>query len=126
MEDNPEVQERVAQHMWDVLNRMTKWRGWFTAWQLGTTVKGEAESEAIRDINEQRLIMRAEISALAGLLVQKGVFTQLEWVQQLTIEAEALDKMLSERFPGITSSVDGLIYKLPEAAQTMKKLNFKP
>ncbi len=57
------------------LNRLAKWRNHFAGWQLGTRMRGDAEYEAVRDHREVTILLRAEQSAMAGLLLRKGVIT---------------------------------------------------
>jgi len=107
----------------DWVNRLGKWRTIFAGWQLGTRMKGDAECDAVRDHREATLIMRAELNALAQLLVDRGVFTAQEFSDQLNIEAERYCTTLSERFPGITATDDGLTMTA-KAADTMR--NWRP
>lgn len=123
---NDEVVERINRYAMDALNKVAKWRVLFTGWQLGTRAKGDPESDAVSNLHEARLLLRVEVTALAGLLIKKKVFSALEWTEQLAIEAEALDAALEEKFPGIKSTINGLEFHLPEAAETMKRYRFKP
>lgn len=102
------------------LNRLAKWRTVLTGWQLGTRHKGDPEGDAVRDHRELSLLLRAEVSALAGLLIKKGVFTAEEWDAQLAEEAEAYSKMLSKRFPGFTATDSGMAVNAYLARDTMK------
>jgi hypothetical protein len=111
--------------MSDPLNRLAKWRGWFAGWQLGTRPKGDPESDAVRDHRENTILMRVEINALVGLLVDKKVFTAEEWTRRLNEEAAWYDTMLEKRFPGVRSTDTGLVFT-QEAAETQRKMNFKP
>jgi hypothetical protein len=110
----------------DALNKLAKWRKFFAGWQLGTRHEQDGESRAVRDHREVTLLLRAEVSAIAGLMLRKGVITGAEWDAALEEEARALDEMLERRFPGFTTSQGGLTMKLPEAAQTMADLGFPP
>ena len=92
----------------DKLNRLCKFRTIYAGWQLGTRPKTDPESQEVRDHREVTLLLRAEVSALAGLLIAKGTFTQDEFEAQLGIEAEALTAMLEAKFPGVTAQDDGL------------------
>jgi len=102
------------------LNRLAKWRSVFAGWQLGTRSKEDPECQAIRDHREASIILRVEMSAVSRLLLEKGVFTLEEFMEVQIKEAEELNKMLEKRFPGITSTDDGIEYDLPKAAQTMR------
>lgn len=90
------------------LNILTKWRVLFTGWQLGTRMKGDPEGDAVRDHREVTILLRAEGSALVGLLLAKGVITEAEWSDALRREAEQLNKDFERRFPGVVASEDGL------------------
>lgn len=90
------------------LNILTKWRVLFTGWQLGTRPKGDPEGDAVRDHREVTILLRAESSALVGLLLAKGVITETEWLDELRSEAGRLNKDFERRFPGVTASEDGL------------------
>ena len=91
------------------VNRLAKFRVMFAGWQLGTRSKGDPESDAVRDHREATLIARAELSALANLMIAKGVITKTEYAMQIEIEAQELIKMLEKRYPGFTATDDGLI-----------------
>lgn len=101
------------------LERVTKWRTLFAGWQLGTRMKGDPESDAVRDQRELTILLRVEQSALAALLIRKGVFTEQEFADQVGVEAQALDASYERRFPGIRSSEEGLVLT-PEAIETMR------
>lgn len=106
--------------MSDSLNRLAKWRMIFAGWQLGTRPKGDPECDAVRDHREATLLQRAELSALTGLLIRKGVITSEEFTAALVQEAEMLEADLQRRFPGMAASDEGMVLTLPEAAETMK------
>lgn len=92
------------------LNVLAKWRAHFAGWQLGTRLKGEPESDAVRDHREVTILLRAEVSALTMLLVEKGVFTDDEWLRQMQTEAEELCRRYEQRWPGARASEDGMTY----------------
>lgn len=102
------------------LNRLCKWRTVFTGWQLGTRVKGDPESDAVRDTQERLLILRAELTAMIGLLIRKGVATREEIVAAIEEEAEALSLALELQFPGFKATDIGMDMHLPAAAETMR------
>lgn len=108
------------------LDRLAKWRKFFASWQLGTVPAADGRYKAVADHRELSILMRAELSALTGLLLRKGVFSQEEWQAALELEAKQLDHDYEERFPGWRSTADGLSMKLPEAAETMQRLGFPP
>ena len=101
------------------LNRVAKWRTMYAGWQLGTRLKGDPECDAVRDAAEARILLRVEVSALARLLVDAGVFTEEQWNDQLAVEADALNAMLAKKWPGVTATDFGLTFTA-EAAESMK------
>lgn len=102
------------------LNRLTKWRSVFAGWQLGTRADDDPECQAVRDHRELSIIMRAELSALTGLLIARGVFTAEEFSDALDREAEQLNKDYERRFPGFEATDLGMAIDLRAAQQTMK------
>ena len=90
------------------LEKLTKWRKFFASWQLGTRPKGDPESDAVRDHREITIILRAEASALTGVLLRKGVITETEWTAALEREANDLSADYEQRFPGVRATDDGL------------------
>jgi hypothetical protein len=102
------------------LNRLAKWRSVFAGWQLGTRSDTDPECQAVRDHREVTILLRAEVNALTGLLIAKGVFTAEEFAAQLDDEADALSAMYARKFPGIRATDDGIEYSMPEAFATMR------
>jgi hypothetical protein len=90
------------------LNILTEWRTLFAGWQLGTRPKGDPEGDAVRDHRELTILLRVEVTALTGLLLEKGVFTSDEWLAALQREAELLGQDYERRFPGVTAFEDGM------------------
>lgn len=109
-----------------VSNKLAKWRNFFTSWQLGTTSKDSGTYRAVKNHYELSILMRADINALIGLLIRKGVFTQEEYTEALIAESKRLDHDYEEHYPGFRSVDDGLHMKLPEALETMQRLGFPP
>lgn len=101
------------------LERLCKWRSVFTGWQLGTRPASDPETQAIRSSSEARLLMRAELSALTGLLIKKGIITEDEFAQALGDEADLLCADLEKLFPGMAATDEGMRYD-SRAAETMK------
>jgi hypothetical protein len=91
------------------LNKLSKWRMVFAGWQLGTRAKTDPEAQAVRDMVERSLIMRAEVTAISRILWSKGLCTLIELHEVIAEEAEALDKMLEKKFPGFTSTQKGMV-----------------
>ena len=110
----------------DAFNKLAKWRSVFAGWQLGTRPKGDAESDAVRDHREVTILLRAEVNALTALLVDKKVATAAEIEAAFTKEAKLLDADYECRFPGFKSEPHGISMQLPEAASTMRRMNWKP
>lgn len=93
---------------WTALNRLAKWRAVFAGWQLGTRATGDPESDAVRDHREATLLIRAELSAVVSLLIEKKVFTREEFDASCAVEADHLNDALAARFPGIVATDEGL------------------
>lgn len=109
-----------------VFNKLCKWRRFFASWQLGTRPADDGEFKAVAHHRELSILLRAELTALTGLLIRKGVFTQQEFRDALEAEAKQLDHDYEESFPGWRSTPDGMSMKMPEALETMRKLGFPP
>lgn len=103
------------------LNRLAKWRAHFAGWQLGTRLSGDPESEAVRDHREVSMIMRVELSAIAGLLIKKGVISQEELQAMLVLEAEQLEKAYERRWPGARATDEGMAYDVSQALVWMQR-----
>lgn len=108
--------------MTQALQRITKWRRVFMSWQLGARRKGDPEADAVVDNNEVRILLRVEVSALAALLIQKGVFTLTEFQAQLDVEAELLELAYQQKFPGHRADDSGIVLDMPEALTTRSLL----
>lgn len=94
------------------LQILCKWRTLFTGWQLGTRLDSDPEAQAVRDHREATILLRAEVNALTGLLIEKGVFTAAEFDIQLGDEAKALSDAYEIRFPGVSATYEGLSFDL--------------
>ena len=92
----------------DAMNVLAKWRVLFTGWQLGTREKGDPEGDAVRDHREATILLRAEMTALSSLLINKGLITPDEWAAAMEREAHELSADYEKRFPGVTASATGL------------------
>lgn len=126
MSDDPSRIKQAAELLWRASNRLAKWRQVFAGWQLGTRTDGDPECAAVRDHREITIMLRVEQNALVGLLIKKGVITELEWTEALASECDQYESDLQKKFPGMRASDDGIHYDLPLAGETMKRLNFKP
>lgn len=111
---------------YEALDKLAKWRKFFAGWQLGTRLDSDGESRAVRDHREVSIVMRAELSALVGLLIKKGVFNDRQWAAALERQAQELDHDYERRFPGWSATPEGLLMKMPEAGETMRQLGFPP
>lgn len=89
-------------------NRLTKWCGLFAMWQLGNRDPADPEFQAVQDHRAATLILRAEVSALAALLMKKGVFTQDEFLMECAVSASVLSKNHERRFPGAAVNDQGI------------------
>jgi hypothetical protein len=98
------------ERMMRALNIVTKWRVLFTGWQLGTRPKGDPEGDAVRDHREVTILLRVEVTALTGLLLEKGLITDEDLSAAFEKEAVELDRMYAQRFPGVTASEAGLTF----------------
>lgn len=108
----------------NILERLAKWRSVFAGWQLGTRLDTDSEANAVKDHRESTILLRAEVSALTALLLEKDIFSHAEFLEQLQLEAEYLNKEYEKRFPGFHATDVGMQMDLPEAAQTTK--NWRP
>jgi hypothetical protein len=110
----------LEQKLMEKLNILTKWRSVFAGWQLGTRSKEDPECQAVRDHREVTILMRAELSAMLGLLVKAGVFSREEFQRKMIEEADALNTMYEKRFPGMKANIDGIEMDIAKASETMK------
>jgi hypothetical protein len=108
------------------LNRLCKWRMFFTGWWLGAQPKTEGPVRALRDLTDARLILRTEMSALTALLIRKGIITAEEMNNQVAVEADHLIAALERKYPGFVTTDDGLSMRMPQAGQTMQREGFPP
>ncbi|MGI4876678.1 MAG: hypothetical protein ACRYG4_04260 [Janthinobacterium lividum] len=107
------------------MNKLCKWRTVLAGWHKGSSFTDAPGTPAMRDLMDKWLIMRVEGSALARLMLDKGVFTLAEFQEQLTVEAGELDKSMAQRFPGFMSTDVGItIYDVELARVTTAKLGF--
>ena len=102
------------------LNRLTKWRGVFAGWQLGTRPDTDAECQAVRDHRELSILLRAEVTALTRLLIDKGVFSMEEYQNTLIDEANRLSKAYEQKFPGFKATDIGMDVNIALAKDTMQ------
>lgn len=106
--------------MTDWINRLARWRSVFAGWQLGTRLDTDAECQAVRDHREATMLMRAEVNALVVLLIEKGVFTEKAYRDQIQVEAKYLCESYERRFPGFQATDHGLSIDPQKAANTTR------
>jgi hypothetical protein len=123
--DHRDVEE-VAARCSRASNRLAKWRTVFAGWQLGTRAQSDGESKAVRDHREVTMLMRAELSALTKVLLDKGVCTQVEITEAFTEEYEHLDRAYRQGFPGFEATESGVTITPEIASETMRDLGFPP
>lgn len=102
------------------LNKLAKWRMVFAGWQLGTRSKEDPECQAVRDHRELSMLMRAEVSAIINVLVNKNIVKWEDFAATLLEETEALDKAYESKFPGFKSDASGMLMDPTKAAETTK------
>jgi hypothetical protein len=111
----------------DPLNKLCKWRSILAGWHRGSGGVDEPGVKAMRDLMDKWLVMRCEASALASLMISKGVCTIEEFNTQLQGEAVILDNQMERTFPGFRTIAAGVeIYDTQLAAETTKRLGFPP
>ena len=108
------------------LNRLGKWRMILAGWQLGTRPKGDPESDAVRDHREATMLLRAEVTALTRVLVEKGVCDRETLLRLVGEEAEYLSQAYEERFPGAKATDDGISLDPVEFTKTTTRMGFRP
>jgi hypothetical protein len=101
------------------VERLGKWRTVFAGWQLGTRPKGDPECDAVRDHRDVTMVLRAEMNALVGLLVEKGLFTAEDFTNRMQEEAKYLCEQYERRFPGFKATDYGLDINVAIARDTM-------
>lgn len=116
MNDKTKLPEQVHRE----LQRLCKWRTVFAGWQLGTRPDTDPECQAVRDTRELLLIMRVELSALASVLIKKGVIELDDWRVTLLEEIAIQQSALEERFPGFQATDYGLSVDAAKAKETTK------
>lgn len=106
------------------VNRLCKWRTVLVGWFLGTKADDSPGVKAWRDMMDNRLIVRVEVSAITALLIEKGAFTVDEFKSQVVIECDEMQKMLEAQFPGHVAIENGISISPPLALETYKRLGF--
>jgi hypothetical protein len=111
---------KTTEEVHNIVNKLAKWRAVFAGWQLGTRPKGDPECDAVRDHREVTILLRAEVSALVNVLIEKKIMTAEEWGNQLATEAEFLDKQYELKFPGFTTFDGGVHMDVKQCSATME------
>lgn len=101
------------------LNRLAKWRKIIASERLGTLPKESPQYRSEASSAEGWLLSRVELSALANVLISKGVITLEELEEMMIVEAGLLEEKMEQRFPGFKAADDGMIGTMPDAAKTM-------
>lgn len=108
------------------LNRLGKWRTLLAGWQLGTRVDTDPECAAVKDTRELLLVMRAELTALIGLLIESNLFTLADFQNAVADEADMLSESMTARFPGVVATDTGLTMDPSVVTVWMAERNWKP
>ena len=103
------------------LNRVTKWRSILTGRILGTKPITDSPTQGFRDLFDKVILLRVEVTALTGLMLEKRVFTEHELRDALTEAADNLSAMYALEWPGITATDDGIHIDLPLGAETLAR-----
>jgi hypothetical protein len=106
------------------LNRLAKWRKFFVSWQVGTRELGDREAAAITHHVEMSILMRAELNAVIKVLLDSGTVTSGELEHAITAEALALAETYAKNYPGWKATDAGMAMEMPDALNTMIRLNF--
>jgi len=84
-------------------------------------MRGDPESDAVRHHIEVTILMRAEITALTKILLDKKVCSIEDLQQAFIVEMERLDSAYERKFPGMRTTDYGVdYYDLPLAKKTME------
>jgi len=105
-------------------NILAKWRSVFAGWQLGTRQKGDPECDAVRDHREVTMLLRAEVSGITRILLEKKIVTVDELQDIFSEEALALSKLYEDKFPGCKATELGIQIDPTKAEPTMR--NWRP
>jgi hypothetical protein len=77
----------------------------------GTVLSTDGRYLATIGMFERLYFLRAELNAVAAVLVKKGVVTEDEWLGQLAEDYEHLAKVFSEDWPELEFSAAGFTVK---------------
>lgn len=107
------------------LNRAAKWRTLLAGWQLGTRSDVDPECAAVRDHRDATTMLRIESTAIAALLIDKGVITENEWDVMLERAAAQYETDMEARFPGVHATDLGLSFDA-RATEWMRPPRWRP
>lgn len=102
------------------MNRLTKWRIVLASWQLGTRSDTDAECKAVKEHREATILLRAELNAIAFLLLEKKVFTEEEFDAARLGAADRLNADYQAFFPGFKATDTGIDINTAIARDTMQ------
>lgn len=121
---NGERRRPTAGEYGSATHRLTRWRSIFAGWQLGTRPDSDPECQAVRDHRELSMLLRAEVTAITGLLIRKGIITEEEFDAELDAELEQeaalLEAAYQRRFPGFKATDEGMQIDVQVARHTMR------
>lgn len=106
--------------MTDWIQRLGRWRTVFAGWQLGTRSKDDPECQAVRDHRELTMMLRAEVNAMAMLLIENRIFSAKEWDKQVQKECQLLCEGYEKRFPGFKATDEGLEIDTEKSLKTTR------
>lgn len=94
---------------------------------FGTQLATDGRYKAVMGIEERGLFARAELNAVARLLVDKGVVTEAEWTARVIEEMRHLADAHAKQWPELTAKEDGLhVHDLAAHAQRSKDERWPP
>jgi hypothetical protein len=108
------------------LETLCKWRGVLAAWHLGSLERDAPGMAAMRDLEEARLLMRVEITALAKVLLDLELFSRADLQAAIAAEAQAMDAFYQQKFPGYRAVPAGIEMNVHVAEETRRVLGFPP
>jgi hypothetical protein len=120
------VHHKITTATSGVFNRLTQWKRILTARMLGVnTLSGPrylnmpANVQAVADLFEEVLTLRAENNSLVQLLIAKGAFTSDQWTNRCAVESHKLADAIEKTFPGMRATDDGITMDAAVAQKTM-------
>lgn len=72
------------------------------------------------------MMLRAEVSGLTKILLDKGVVSEVELAETFADEYEMLSTDYSRRFDGVEATGQGLTMDIVRVRETMRRLGFPP